>query len=370
MSHSDRLKVLHVTVAGAVGGAEHFLVNLAKRPQASGADHVVALMTPNPKLRNLFVHAGLAVRDRGFVHENPLATLWRSFGPADVAWLCQVIAAEKPNLLHCHTYGSHIVSARAGRRCNIPVLRTEHGTRHYRDPTCGLFRHWALAHTDRIAAVSTYVGDFVIGVEPRVADKIRVVLNGIDMTRFQPVPPPQSGPFTFAAVGRLDPVKRLQIAITAMARTPNAHLNIVGDGSERAMLEDLVRQNRLEDRVHFLGHLADPREAIASCDALLNCTKAEGLPLSVLEGAAMKRPTLGFAGGGMPEVVQHRSTGWLVRDDTPDAWAAGLCEASADREIAAGFGRQARLWVQDRFDIEAMCKAYAAIYRELAAAPR
>jgi len=326
---------------------------------------VVALMTPNPKLRALFVDAGLTVRDRGPVRENPLATLMRSLGPWDLAWLARVATEEKADLLHAHTYGSHLLAARAGLRTRLPVLRTEHGTRHYRDPSCGLFRHWALRHTTAIAAVSAYVGHYVAGVAPEVADKIRVVLNGIDMARFSPVPPPQSGPFTFAAVGRLDPVKRLQIAIRAMAQAPDVHLNIVGDGGERGMLEALVRQNALETRVRFLGHLPDPRAAIAGCDALLNCTGAEGLPLAVLEGAAMGRPTLGFVGGGMAEVVQEHSTGWLVRNDTPEAWAAAVREAGASRDLAAQYGLQARAWVEPRFDIDTMCKRYAVVYSAL-----
>ncbi|GAA0546046.1 glycosyltransferase involved in cell wall biosynthesis [Rhizomicrobium palustre] len=360
-----RLKILHVVVAGAVGGAERFLVNLATRPEVSKADHAIALMTPNPKLRVLFVDAGIKVFDRGAVRENPLATLWRSFGPADLAWLSAIVTKHKPDVLHCHTYGSHMLSARAGLRCGVPVLRTEHGTRHYRDPTCGIYRHWAIEHTTAIAAVSAYVAGFVAEAAPEAKDKIRVVLNGIDMARFQPVPPPQQGPFTFAAIGRLDPVKRLQIAIAAMAHVPEAHLILAGDGGERAKLEAQVRSLGLESRVRFLGHLSDPRSAITACDALINTTRAEGLPLAVLEGAAMTRPTLGFAGGGMPEVVQPNETGWLVRDDTPEAWASGFREAAQSREIAAKFGAAARRFVENRFDLELMCSRYGALYRDL-----
>ncbi len=361
----SRPKVLHVVVAGAVGGAEQFLVNLASRPALSGAEHAVAVMTPNPKLRALFVEAGLALRDRGPVRENPLATLTRSLGPWDIAWLARVAQEEKASLLHAHTYGSHLLAVRTGLRLGLPVLRTEHGTRHYRDPSCGLYRHWALRHTSRIAAVSRYVADFVMRVAPEAAEKIEVVLNGIDMARFAPVPPPESGPFTFAAVGRLNPVKRLPIAIAAMARTQDVHLNIVGDGGERSMLEALVRRHGLESRVHFLGHLSDPRAAIAGCDALLNTTRAEGLPLAVLEGAAMARPTLGFAGGGMPEVVQDQKTGWLVRDDTTESWAAALRQAGARRDLAERYGHAARTWVESRFDIDTMCKRYGLVYSAL-----
>jgi hypothetical protein len=65
-----RLKVVHLVVAGDIGGAERFLIDLASRPDVTGADHTVALMTPNPELRKLLQGSGLHVRDRGPVHEN------------------------------------------------------------------------------------------------------------------------------------------------------------------------------------------------------------------------------------------------------------------------------------------------------------
>jgi len=181
-----------------------------------------------------------------------------------------------------------------------------------------------------------------------------------------PAPAPAEGPFTIATVSRLDPVKRLTIAIEAVARTPNVRLNIVGDGCERKKLAALVRKRGVETRVRFLGHLQDPRPAIESCDAIINCTRAEGLPLAVLEAAAMARPTLAFAGGGMPEVVQDRRTGWLVKEDSIGAWTAALSEASADRPRAAALGIQARQWVNATFGIETMCRQYASVYANLA----
>jgi glycosyltransferase involved in cell wall biosynthesis len=361
-----RPKVVHVVVAGVIGGAEHFLVNLASRPELSGADHCLALMTPNPKLRAFFADAGLNIRDRGPVRENPAAYLWRSFGPADTAWLARVLQEEGANLVHAHTFGSHIVAARAGLRLNLPVVRTEHGVRHYRDPSCALFRHWALRHTDRIVAVSDYVGRTVAAIAPRVRERIQVIPNGIDMTRFTPAPAGTNGPFTFVMVCRLDPVKQVAVAIEAAARTADVRLDIVGDGPEREKLERLVRGRGVEARVRFLGHLPDPRPAIAASDAVVSCSRVEGLPLSVIEAAAMQRPAVAFDCGGIPEIVQDRLTGWLVREHSVDALAAALAEAGASRPRAAELGVAARNWVEGKFGIDAMCESYAAVYRELA----
>ncbi|MDE2133797.1 MAG: glycosyltransferase [Alphaproteobacteria bacterium] len=362
----SRPKIVHVVVAGDIGGAERFLVNLASRPDASGADHCVALMTPNPKLRAFFADAGLHIRDRGPVGENPAAYLWRSYGPADIAWLGRILAEEGAGLLHAHTYGSHVLAARTGLRHELPLLRTEHGVRHYRDPSCALNRHWALRHTTRIVAVSEFVARTVAAVAPYAREKTRVIPNGIDLAHFRPVPPPADGPFTISTVSRLDPIKRIALAIEAAARTPGVRLNIVGEGGEREKLERLARKRGVEGRVQFLGHLADPRPAIAASDIVINCTREEGLGLAVIEAAAMRRPAVAFDCGGIPEIVQDRRTGWLVRDHTVDALAAALAEAAASRSQAAELGINARAWMEARFGIDAMCKSYAVVYRELA----
>lgn len=362
-----RPKVVHVVVAGETGGAERFLVDLAGRHELSGAEHCVALMTPNPALRAFLAEAGLSLHDRGPVRENPLAYLWRSYGPADIAWLGRVLSDEGASLLHAHTYGSHVLSARAGLRFGLPVLRTEHGVRHYRDPTCSLNRHWALRHTAKIIAVSEFVARTAAAIAPHARDRITVIPNGIDTTRFAPQPPRMEGPFTFAMISRLEPVKQVSVAIEAVARTPDVRLDIAGDGSERARLEALVQRRGIENRVRFLGHLADPRPAIAACDAVVNSSRVEGLPLSLVEAAAMQRPAVAFDCGGVPEVVEDRRTGWLVREHTAEALAAALKAAAADRARAAQFGVAARQRAAAKFEVEGMCKAYGAVYWQLAA---
>ena len=340
------------------------LVNLA----GGSADHCVALMTPNPALRALFKGAGFKLRDRGPVRENPAAYLWRSFGPADIAWLGRVLEEENGDILHAHTFGSHVLAARAGVRYGCPVVRTEHGVRHYRDPSCALFRHWALRHTDRIVAVSAFVARRVGELAPHARGRIEVVANGIDLARFAPLPPPEAGPFTVAAVCRLSPVKRLHLALEALAQVAGVRLLIAGDGGERDRLEQLARRWGVESRVRFFGHLADPRPVIAASHAVVNCTREEGLPLSLMEAAAMGRPAVAMAGGGVPEIVEDGCTGWLAKADSAEALGAALRQAAADPVRAAAFGTAARAVAQSRFGVETMCNGYARVYQELAGA--
>jgi len=360
-----RLKILHIVVAGQIGGAERFLADLAARPASSGADHTLALMTPNRDLAVFFRDSKVIVHNRGEVHENPFAYLWRSYGPSDIAWLGRVIEREGPDILHCHTYASHVLAVRAALQFGLPLVRTEHGVRHYRDPTCGLNRHWALKHTTKIVAVSAFVGRIVAAIEPAVKDRIGVIHNGIDLTRFAPEPPRQDGPFRVAAVARLEPVKRLEIAIAALAQLPEIHLNIVGDGAERGKLERLTQRLDVAGRVRFHGHLADPRAVIAAADAVINCTREEALSLSILEAGAMQRPAIAIGQGGVPEAVVDGHTGWLTKEDGVTAFTTTLRQAAADRAEVARRGIAARDWVAANFAIDAMCEAYGSEYRSL-----
>lgn len=359
-----RLKVLHVIVAGQIGGAERFLVNLALRPDHSHADHCIALMTPSDNLRAFFANAGLHVINRGHSRENPLAYLWRSWGPSDIAWLGTVIAREKPDLLHCHTYGSHVLSARAGLRFHLPVVRTEHGVRHYRDPSCAPFRHWALANTTRIVAVSHYVAKIIAELAP-AAGKTDVVWNGIDLAYFAPQPFPERQPLTVAAIARLEPIKRLHLAIEALTQAPAVQLNIVGDGVERARLESLAKKTGVSERVRFLGYKSDPRQAITEAHAVINVTREEGLSLSLAEAAAMARPAIGFAAGGVPEVVEDGKTGLLTCDQSAEGLAALLNQAAANPAALANLGLAARARAEAAFGIDTMCAGYGAVYRDV-----
>lgn len=359
-----RPKIIHVVVAGAIGGAERMLAGLA----GGSPHHCLALMTPNPGLRALFADAGLTLCDRGPVRENPAAYLWRSFGPSDIAWLGRVLEQEGGDVFHAHTFASHVLAARAGLRFGRPVLRTEHGVRHYRDPSCALFRHWALRHTTRIVAVSGFVARRVGDLAPHARGRIEVIPNGIDLARFAPLPPPGRGPFTLAAVCRLDPVKRLHLALEALAQVTDVRLDIVGEGSERGRLERLAKRLGVEDRVRFFGYLSDPRPVIAASRAVVSCTREEALGLSLIEAAAMGRPAVALGGGGIAEVVEDGRTGWLAEGDDAAALASALRQAAADPVRAARFGVAARALAEERFGIQAMCKRYDRVYEALAGA--
>ena len=360
-------KVVHVVVAGDIGGAERMVADLAARPRATGVSHAVATMSPNPRLVRMLRDAGLAVHDRGSVREGVAPYLWRSLGPTDVDWLTGVLSRERARVVHLHTFGSQVIGTRAARAVGARVVRTEHSTRVYTDLSCWPFSRWSLRRSDTVVAVSAHVRDVALRKAPWMKSRVQVVHDGVDVARFAPraVRHEAGAPFRFVAVGRLEPRKGLDLAIEALADVPGAVLDIVGEGRELSRLEGLARRRGLQHRVVFHGYVDDPRDVMAGGDAMVCSSREEGLGIALLEGMAMGRPVVAFAVGGVPETVKNAETGWITAQNTTAGLAARMREAMADRASGLTFGRRARERVAGRFSVERMCAGYAEVYASL-----
>lgn len=356
------MSVVHVVAAGEVGGAERMLVDLAR----DSAGHSVALFTPNDALRRLFADAGIPVDDRGAVREGPLPFLASAFGASDVRWLADVLRRRGASVAHLHTFASQVLGTRAARAAGTRILRTEHSTRVYDDPSCWPFARWSLPRADVVVFISQHVER--VARAKLTLKRAVVIHNGVDPDRFAPSAPPPGQRLRFVTVGRLDPRKGLDLALDALALVPEAELAIVGDGEERAALEAHARRLGLGDRVTFRGYAADVREALAASDAALSSAREEGLGIALLEAMAMERPVVAVPVGGIVELVDPAATGWLASARSAPALADAM-RAARDPDERRRRGANARRRVVDAFSVAAMRAAYGRLYASLGAAP-
>ncbi len=299
--------------------------------------------------------------------------MWRSLGPSDTAWVENVIRETGANVVHLHTFASHVLGTRAALRTGARIVRTEHDTRHFVDPSCSPFTRWALRHASAVVTVASHVADYVARTAPYVAERITVVRNGVDTDHFAPswrAPAVRTegrarAPFTFVMACRLEPAKQVNVAIEALARVPSARLVIAGDGSQRKRLESMARAWRVADRVEFRGFLADPRPAIAEADAGLSASRHESFGLSVAEAMSMGKPVVAFAVGGIKELVQHGKTGLLARSLTASELAARMQEAADRPDRMRSMGARAREYAVRECGVGSMCSGYADVYEKL-----
>jgi glycosyltransferase involved in cell wall biosynthesis len=356
---------MHVVVGGDIGGAERLLVDLAGRPDQTRSEHEVALFTSNPSLAAYLVGAGLHVHPCGDAPENPIAYLRRSLGEACVRRLSNLLVERRCDIVHTHTFGSHVIGTRAAMRAVRPQVRTEHHFVHYFDPSCRLFTRWAAARTDALIAVSEFVRRVVVETAPRLAERMTVARNGVDTRYWSPRSKTREG-FLAGIVCRLTGWKRVQLAIRAAA-IARVDLVVVGDGEERTRLADLAKALRAP--VRFAGYATDPRPHMADCDVVLSTSEQEPLGLSVMEALSMGRPVVACAGGGIPEIVRDGETGILVRKATAAAFAEALGAARDQPERLASMGIRARAFAESACSIEATCEKYGAVYDRVARAP-
>lgn len=370
-----RVRVVHVVVAGNIGGAERMLVDLATRPEESRASHSIALFSPNPEVGALLRASGLRVHDRGLVKEGPVRYLVQTFGRRDVAFVEGVLRAERADVAHLHTFASHVLGTRAARRAHVKILRTDHSARAYQDLSCRPFSSWSLRYADLVVAVSDHLRRLGRERAPWSRVPVRVVWNGVDVERFAHAPleevaPRADGAFVFALVGRLEPRKGVEVALDALARTPRARLAIVGDGPERSRLERHARRARVHDRVTFHGFQPDVRPFVRGAHAGLSSSREEGLGLSLLEIMALGRPVVGVPVGGIPEIVKDGVTGRLALGASADALASAMRDlVETPRSELLDLGRSARRFVVEKGSVEAMCRGYADAYAALAPSP-
>ncbi|MGV7217058.1 glycosyltransferase family 4 protein [Bradyrhizobium sp. UFLA05-112] len=212
-------------------------------------------------------------------------------------------------------------------------------------------------------ANSKYTASTLLGV----AKRPKVLHLGIDPEEFSRE---RIGPIERSALGysetdtilgifaRLVPEKGQAEMIEAIASDPafsNVKLLVCGGplGTPyHQQLKQLSERLNVENRVRFLGPIADTRPYYLTCDLIVNSRiDAEPFGLSIIEAMMMGRPILAHSLGGPAETIIHGQTGWLVHDPSPMAFANGLRTALTSRAQWPEIGEAAQLHARENFSI-------------------
>jgi glycosyltransferase involved in cell wall biosynthesis len=210
--------------------------------------------------------------------------------------------------------------------------------------------------------------------------KTHVVYNGLNPERLVPDPVhvaeirarlgvPEDG----AAVGilaTLTPAKDhatfLRAAGSLSRRHPEMRFAIIGDGPLRPELERLTATLGLADRVMFCGFQTQVADFLAACDLLVSSSRDnEGTSNSILEAMALNIPVVATDVGGTRELVQDRSTGYLVAAGDHAAIAAAIEAALIHPEEARMIATRAREMIDTRFSLKSMVSQYERLYERL-----
>jgi glycosyltransferase involved in cell wall biosynthesis len=359
-----------------VGGTELNAVRTAERLDRQRVSLEVAAMQTEGPLRARYDAAGVPVT--GFPLRNlygPRA--WRQ-GLRLAAWLRR----RQPDVVHCHDIYSNIF---VGFWARIAGVRNVIASRRWgADSSQARLDHlndFFSRRATRLLANSAAVGADLVRHHGYRAERLAVIPNFLEPDAFEEVQPASqlarraalgipAGRWLVGIVARLTPVKNHQLLLRAVRRLTAAgssvHIVIVGDGPERAGLEQLAREWDLGGSVTFTGTLANRPNPHALFDVSALTSRSEGFPNAVVEAMAAGRPVVATDVGGVRDAVTEGATGLLVPDDDDAAFAAALERLRCDPALAAALGSAGRREAENRFSEEVVLNQLMALYEELA----
>ena len=209
-------------------------------------------------------------------------------------------------------------------------------------------------------------------------EKLRINHTGIPLNEFPFVDrqPPPDGKWRVVQACRLIPKKGVATSLRAFAifkrDNPQGEFFIAGKGPLQPELEMLAAGLGIYKDVHFVGFLSQPKllELSASSQLFLHPSETspnqdqEGVPNSVLEAMATGLPVGANRHGGIPEVVDHGHTGWLVPEEDHAALANAMQEITRSPGLLREMGLRARAAVTDRFEQDAQIDLLESFYEE------
>jgi glycosyltransferase involved in cell wall biosynthesis len=222
-----------------------------------------------------------------------------------------------------------------------------------------------------IAAVSPSTRDDLIarGMAP---ERIRLVPNGVDRAQYHP-DESEPGP-VILSLGRVEPYKRIDVVVSALARiraaVPDARLVVVGRGSATPALERQVAALGLGDAVAFRGFV-DEDEKVAlyrGARVFVNPSEKEGWGLTVLEANACGVPAVASDAPGLRDAVRHDETGLLVPYADVGAFADAIVRILRDQATWRRLRAGALEW-SVRFSWDSVTDDVEEMIQELVATP-
>lgn len=353
--------VLHLVTTLDFGGVESHMETLARHAGASSMQMVFCAIGGGGAVEKNLRSMGARV-----------ICLHQSTGlpaPRSILALHRLFRRLRPFAVHTHGAEANFCGLIAAWLARVPVrVGEEIGLPAHSATARAVFRAvYLCAH--RVVGVSQAVADWIVASGEAPRNKVVRLFNPVELPAFGQQAPNSHELLRVGFVGRLETVKNPGALIDALAQLRDAGIRaelwLIGDGSQRTMLEHRAEAVGLSAEVVFHGYQPHPAELVRQCHVYVQPSLSEGFGLAFVEAMGCGVPAIVTATGGACEIVDNGVTGWIV--PTPDAHV--LAQALT-RAIALGpqalraMGDRARAAVEQRFQPSQYLEDLHALYMQ------
>ena len=341
------------------------------------------------ELEKQIVESGIETAKMGGVEVLPLPPMVRRINPVkDIAALIsliRLIVRERPDIVHTHSSKAGLLGRMAAKLAKVPhIVHTPHGHVFY-----GHFGRLASRiflwvekifsrFTDRIVALTDGEKNDYEKLSVCPSEKLLKIHSGVDVAHYmkpngnmvekrRSLGLDQNGK-VIGFVGWLLPIKGPEYLIKAMEfvwpEHPEASLVFAGKGDLDVDLRAQALRMNANGRIKFLGWREDINEIMPIFDMLVLPSLNEGMGRVLVEAMAAGKPIVASRVGGIPDLVIHGKTGFLVPPADEKALAAWIKKILDDPGKAWEMGQQGRKLCQ-QFSIEAMIEKLDDLYSDL-----
>lgn len=282
------------------------------------------------------------------------------------------------DVVHCHDFFS-LQAVATGLICKlrkIPLLLQPHGSLSAVRRSARFagvkkvfirFLGWGLSSAQNIIALTRAERDAIAALVPARAEKIVIIPNGLDLRKFEKVAKidlharyniPASRRI-IGFIGRLAYIKGIDISLAALAtireRADFSFLIIGPDEGELAKLKQQAAGLGIGERLIFAGMLGGEEKlrVMKSCDLFLFTSRDEGLPMTVLEVAALGVPQVISRECNVPELAEYLA-GFVHPFDDIAGFAESIVMLLNDAAVGRVMALNARLLARERFSTDKM----------------
>lgn len=387
-----------------VGGAERQALQQAQWLRSQGHEVLVVTTRHDPRWPTRAVVQGVPVERVGGVYlrgrlrlgkglywvfaANLLLTLLRLSRSVDVFHVHQLLTpaaiaalagflGSRPVVVKCGNAG--VVGDIAALTCQagwprgyspLPTLYVP--TRYSPSRLVGLSLLALMKHTNVfVVATSSFMQREILaaGFDDQ---HVRRIPNGVDLKQFHPNgqrPLPWPGDKMVLCSARLSFEKGHDVLLRAWRSVVDQHIRarlvLAGDGPLTPYLHAMADELRLGDTVSFVGKTDEVAALLQQAYCAVSASRGEGMSNSVLEALASGAPVVATRVSGSDDLIVDGQNGLLVAPEDEWALAEALVRILRDERLAYGLAAQARPSVEDSYDIEAVTRAYLALYEQV-----